>query len=948
MTPERHQEICDLVYQVLGLDANERGPFLDRVCSADNSLRQEVDSLLSSSEDVRANFLRSSTRRLALEPGTKLGDYEVESMLGSGGMGEVYRARDLRLARDVAIKILPQYLSSNRKQLWRFEQEARAVAALNHPNILAVFQMGEREGVPYMVSELLEGETLRDRLANGPLPVDKAVSFAAQIGRGLTAAHERGIVHRDLKPENLFVTKDGRVKILDFGLAKLTEPSRKQEPATESGAVMGTLGYMSPEQARGQTADARSDIFALGVVLYEMLSGRRAFQRQNTADTLSAILNEDPPPISQVVSNVPLALRRIVCRCLQKKPEDRFQCASDVVRELETSVSHPGRSILREFALALAVAIVVVVILIERKGLLDWAHVILRGPSPSGKTKQSLVEKNLTANLQDNPVTAAAISRDGKYVAYNDKSKKMHLLLVDSGDVHSLSLDSSYEPVDWFPDGVHLLVKRIRGAPGLWTFSTWDSSMQRLWEGPLPSVGSSVVRDAGVSPEGSHVAFIKGADRREIWVMGAGGEEPHKIVEFSAQDSLGNIVWAPNGRRLGYIRARGTFAKHESVIETCDLAGNTRTVFSEPRLWGRDGFGAMAWLASGRIVYSPAINMDEYNLWSIMVDSEGAVPIGKPEPLTDWKDIAAPGFQATADGKRIIVLKSHSEDAVYVGVLQPGAQGFNVKRLMADSWRNAAKSWTKDSKSILLYSERSGKYTICKQDISTGAPEILVAGPENYRDPVASVTGRLLYTALGSADSPGNRRLMSTPIEGGPRSVLITAPHSFTYQCAFAGSGPCVMADLEDNQIVFSTLDPAQGKGGEMARIPYHAKDVAHWSLSPDGSRIAMVETGGESSEIKILSLEDRRITSLRVRAWRWKYLTGIAWAADGKRFFAIAGSDASSALISIDPTGKLMVLHEVDPGRAWLGIPIASPDGRYLAFTKRTYVSDLVILENF
>src|ERR1700733_13329681 len=276
-----------------------------------------------------------------LTPGTKLGPYEIVSLLGAGGMGEVYRARDSRLKREVAIKVLPQALSLDADRLRRFEQEALATAALNHPNILAVFDIGTSDGSSYVVSELLEGETLRERLRNGALPVRKALDYALQITRGLAAAHEKGIVHRDLKPENLFLTKDGRVKILDFGLAKLTQAESGVHTSmatashgTEAGIVLGTAGYMSPEQVRGQALDARSDIFSFGAILYEMLSGKRAFHGDTAADTMSSILKEDPPELNETNRSVSPALERIVQHCLEKNPESRFHSASDIAFDL--------------------------------------------------------------------------------------------------------------------------------------------------------------------------------------------------------------------------------------------------------------------------------------------------------------------------------------------------------------------------------------------------------------------------------------------------------------------------------------------------------------------------------------------------------------------------------------------------------------------------------------
>src|SRR5271166_483819 len=287
---------------------------------------------------------------MPLAPGTKLDGYEILSPLGAGGMGEVYRALDATLKRDVAIKVLPAYVSQDPDRLRRFEQEAQAAAALNHPNILAVHRFGTFQGAPYMVSELLEGGTLGRQLSHGPLPVRKAIDYSVQIASGLAAAHEKGIVHRDLKPDNIFVTKDGRVKILDFGLAKLTQvkassagdPTVSLEERTAPGVVLGTVGYMSPEQVRGDKADSHADIFAFGAILYEMLSGKRAFRKPTSAETMTAILHEDPPGISQIVPGTPPALLRIVNRCLEKSPEQRFQSASDLAFALE-ALSDSGR-----------------------------------------------------------------------------------------------------------------------------------------------------------------------------------------------------------------------------------------------------------------------------------------------------------------------------------------------------------------------------------------------------------------------------------------------------------------------------------------------------------------------------------------------------------------------------------------------------------------------------
>ncbi|HYK42206.1 MAG TPA: serine/threonine-protein kinase, partial [Thermoanaerobaculia bacterium] len=290
---------------------------------------------------------------MPMTPGSRVGPYEILAPIGAGGMGEVYRAKDPRLGRDVAIKVLPASFSADPDRLRRFEVEARAAGVLNHPNITAVHDIGSdpSDGSPYVVQELLEGETLRTALSGGRLPQRKTIDYALQIVHGLAAAHEKGIVHRDLKPDNIFITNDGRVKILDFGLAKLTHTEDRGQvtsaptatEGTEPGMVLGTLGYMSPEQVRGRSADARSDIFSFGAILYEMLSGKRAFHGDSAADTMSAILREEPPDLSVTNANISPGLDRIVRHCLEKSPEQRFHSAHDVAFALEelTDVSSP-------------------------------------------------------------------------------------------------------------------------------------------------------------------------------------------------------------------------------------------------------------------------------------------------------------------------------------------------------------------------------------------------------------------------------------------------------------------------------------------------------------------------------------------------------------------------------------------------------------------------------
>src|SRR5499426_2134468 len=365
MKPERWKQIEQLYHAALDREPDERTAFLAETCIDDSGLRREVEELLrydgAAESFIKGNALAFEARRLEpvelsqtgpqLLPGQHIGAYKILSLLAAGGMGVVYRAHDERLRRDVAIKVLPASFAHDADRLRRFRQEAHATSALNHPNILTIYDIGAHEGAPFIVAELLEGEELRAQLESGALPARRALEYALQITQGLAAAHEKGIVHRDLKPENLFGTKDGRVKILDFGLAKLRPPqpgvvdtgAPTQKRLTHPGVMMGTVGYMSPEQVRGQETDHRSDIFAFGVILYEMLSGQRAFRGASAIEVMNAILKEEPPELGEANTKISPQIEKLVRRCLEKQPERRFHSAYDLGFALE-ALSTPSGS----------------------------------------------------------------------------------------------------------------------------------------------------------------------------------------------------------------------------------------------------------------------------------------------------------------------------------------------------------------------------------------------------------------------------------------------------------------------------------------------------------------------------------------------------------------------------------------------------------------------------
>jgi TolB-like protein/lipoprotein NlpI len=334
MDSERGRRIDELAAATAERAPHERTDFLAAACGDDAALRREVESRLASREQPRTSVEAppyQQERHLA--PGSRLGPYRIVALVGVGGMGQVYRAHDPRLGREVAIKVLSRHSPADRVELLRFEREARAASALNHPGLLAVFDIGDQGGIPYVVTELLEGETLQERLQRGPLPLRQGLEYARQIAAGLAAAHEKGFVHRDLKPANLFLTRDGRVKILDFGLAKrapLGDAAGDAGGATRAGMVVGTMGYMSPEQLRGEPVDPRSDLFSLGAVCYEMLTGRRAFSGPSAAETMVSILTAEPPDLARLAPAVPPGLERLVHDCLRKGRDERIQSAGEL------------------------------------------------------------------------------------------------------------------------------------------------------------------------------------------------------------------------------------------------------------------------------------------------------------------------------------------------------------------------------------------------------------------------------------------------------------------------------------------------------------------------------------------------------------------------------------------------------------------------------------------
>ena len=741
---------------------------------------------------------------MALTSGTKLGPYEIVSPLGAGGMGEVYRSRDPRLKREVAIKVLPQALSLDADRLRRFEQEALATAALNHPNILAVFDIGTIEGSPYVVSELLEGETLRERLRSGSIAVRKTLDYALQIAQGLAAAHEKGIIHRDLKPENLFVTKDGRVKILDFGLAKLTQAEPGTDTSlptathgTEAGLVMGTAGYMSPEQVRGAALDPRSDIFSFGAILYEMLSGKRAFHSDTAADTMSAILKEDPPDLNETNRNVSPALERVVQHCLEKNPEQRFHSARDVAFDLETLSNQSGtgsrlravtdqrRSYWKQAAGAL-------IILLALAGTYYAAR--NNAPVLTPHFHQLTFQRGSIYGAKFAPdgqsiVYSAAWNGAPKEQVYTTRTDALMSRPIDLLDSEVLSISSKGEMAlrqksdnGIIPRGMLSVVPLTGGAPrellGDVLQASWSRDGESLavvhFVGPecrleypvgktIYATSTGDISDVAVSPDGKRIAFFDhpnaGDTRGYVAVVDLSGKATKLTKEWS---DLTGLAWSRSGNEIWFT---GSDAGINSALYAVNLSGQLRDLLHIPgrlRVFdiSKEGQVLIANEATRQEVYGHRMGQDrdvdlswfDWTLgrslsadgqWAVLEeDGEGGGPdytvfLRKTDGSPAIRLGSGMGLDISPDDKWVA---STSVKQPAPTVLLPAGAGQPITLADSQLFHTANLRFLPDGKGLIMVATEKGKaprtYTLM---LDGSAPKPF--GPEGFRGTLVSPDG---------------------------------------------------------------------------------------------------------------------------------------------------------------------------------------------------------------
>jgi Tol biopolymer transport system component len=713
---------------------------------------------------------------MAIAKGASLGPYEILALIGEGGMGEVWRARDKRIGRDVAVKVLPDSFTHGDERLWRFEQEARAAGALNHPGLVTIYDVGTTDGAPYIVMELLEGQTLREAIGDptpAPMPLRKVLDYGAQIASALAVAHEKGIIHRDLKPENIFITSDGRTKILDFGLAKLagdiTDPDGRRQTGrhlTSAGIAVGTPGYMSPEQVRAQPIDHRTDIFSFGAVLYEMVTGRPAFEGFSAVETMHAVLNAEPAPVAAAVPNTPAGLQAIVSHCLEKNTRDRFQSTRDLAFQLRMLPDPQNSMITRESPSPSAIfrmrrrpkrMVMAAGAAVLALALGGWALYHARG---SGAETAPRTFRQLT--FGDGLEVFPTLGPDGKsfaYVSSQSGNRDIYVQRVDGRtavDITSDAPEADSEPA-FSPDGAQIAFRSERDGGGIFVMGVTGESVRRL---------TDFGHNPAWSPDGTRIVVAtQGVELQphvrpaisELWLIDTRTGARKPLVQarvggpdFGRESDAVQPSWSPNGKRIAFWGLSTWFAQRDLWTIDPDAPEPKRTVVRVTA--GPDLHWNPVWSPDGRYLYYGSDRDGTLNLWRIAVDEESGKPAGVPEPMSlpaaiaghfafsrqgemayvsatrayelfalpfDGSGAAVEGApRALFGGSQEILTYQPSPDGQSIayttgGSLQEdlfiaGANGTRVRQLTNDLAKDRSASWSPDSKTLYFYSNRDG------------------------------------------------------------------------------------------------------------------------------------------------------------------------------------------------------------------------------------------------
>lgn len=786
---------------------------------------------------------------MTLSPGARLGPYEITSAIGAGGMGEVYRARDARLGREVAIKVLPANVARDDAHRHRFEREARAVAALNHPHICALYDIGCEGTVDFLVMELLAGETLASRLRRGALPLAQALAVGREVAEALAAAHRQGIVHRDLKPSNIILTKDG-AKLLDFGLAKLrpslaevgTEGARAttHEPGTLPGAVLGTIPYMAPEQLEGKETDTRTDLFAFGCLLYEMVSGRRAFTGASEASVISAIMTSEPPSLGTLQPLTPASVERLVCKCLAKDPDERWQSAADVADALGWAVTEPtaqrpaATSLVWLFA-GLAVVTVATLSWLVASGRLLLGSGARPEPGAAASVSSAPLQMTAAAGWESEPV----LNHDGSLVAYtSNASGNADVWVSGAGGGNAVNVSSS--PADdegpaWFLDGTAIVFASTRG--GGWN----------IWKAPALGGGVTLlVRNArapAVSPDGELIAFVRPDDTGTDRIMVA------KLADISTARTLTDTpyrtgepeadpAWSPNSRSICYSSYRSLWVAEAAGGAPRRLT-HDRQVDVEP-----------AWSGDGRTIYFSSFRGGLWAIWK--VDAAAGTP---------YRVTRGPGPERhpslSGDGARLAFSTlSENLDLVLHDLSSGREHQFGITR------DETSPALSPDNRTLVYVSEMGpdGTTELWVQALVDGQP----AGAP-----------RRLSEQAGSVSLPG-----------------------------FSADGQWIVYQrvLHGQRDVW-TISAA---GGEPVRITDGESDNTFPAYSPDGTSIAFVSTRGGNAHVWRIPVTEGRAAGAMVQVTKQAgNQEAPAWSPDGRELAYVVPTSAGAEVWTTQTDGS-------------------------------------------
>jgi len=912
---------------------------------------------------------------MTLAPGSRLGPYEILAQLGAGGMGEVYKARDPRLGRDVAIKILPSAAAADLERRARFEREAKAVAALNHPNIVTIHAVEEAEGIPFFTMEYVEGRTLAQMIPSRGLPLDELLKIAIPLTDAVGAAHQRGILHRDLKPANVMVTADGRVKVLDFGLAKLKEAVIRADAgtaatveATGEGRILGTVAYMSPEQAEGKPLDQRSDVFALGVLLYEMATGQRPFKGDTSMSVISAILKDTPGSVTDLRPDLPRDLARILKHALNKDPEHRYQSAKDLRNDLETlkedldsgeiagTAARPVGARVGGRRRLVAAGVLFAAVALAGAGTW-WAFRLLAPAQQAPRASHPFDDFTLTRLTTEADVErVAAVSPDGRYAAYAFVSggrEGLRIRQVETAATVQLVPPDDVQQygLTFTPDSNRLYYVAYRRGTGMAT----------LFE--VPVLGGTprrliddVDRAVTFSPDAARIAFVRGFPEKRssaLLVANADGTDERTLVTREGLNSfvLAAGSWSPDGRIVALATYDGSPMR--VAIATVNVAtGEVEPV--GPKRW--ESVDSLAWLRNGSALIVAAWDLgvaDTVQLWEV------AFPDGAVRRIT--KDIADyTNVSLAADGRTLVTLRSEWHGTVWVtpsaqsdraapipsvpntvaswpirwtpdGRILYGASvsgnydvwairpdGSNPRQLTTspgvDGWATAAP----DNRSVVFLSNRDGHLRIWRMDPDGGRQTRLTNGGMDVYPVVAANSKSVYYVRY---DQPG-QPLYAVPIEGGA-PTLLSGPPSLTPAGTWAGVPSLFSPDSlsPDGTLIVGTYWDDQQSRSRVAVVPAGGRGLVRKldvmvplpaffgeslvAWAPDGRAITFIKTTDGATNLWRQPLDGGPATRL-TNYTSGDAIVSHAWSRDGKWLALVRGAN----------TNHVVMLRDVSPGR--------------------------------